>query len=139
MTHAGGSVPFESSDGHSLWYSKEHSKGGSGVTLWNAPTGGGHEQLVLESLANVSTYAVTQTGIYFVGHDRSGPGTSIQFLDMKTGRFSRVAPVERPLALGLAVSPDRQSILYSEMEHRQSDLMLVENFPYSSGRQGTAK
>ena len=95
--------------------------------------------MVIESLANISTYAVTQAGIYFVGHDRFGPGMSIQFLDMKTGRFSRVAPVERPLSLGLAVSPDRQSILYSEMEHRQSDLMLVENFPYSSERHGTGK
>jgi len=99
-----------------LWYSKEYSKGGSGVTLWNAPTAGGHEKLVIESMANSSTYAVTQDGIYFVGHDRSGPCRSIQFLDVSTGRFSRITTVDRPPALGLTVSSDREWIIYNEME-----------------------
>jgi Tol biopolymer transport system component len=126
VTNRGGSIPLECPAGRFLWYSKENP--GLGASLWKVPTTGGQETLVVKLMANGSTYTVTQHGIYFIGFDSPDPGMSIQFLDSNTGRITRITSVERPPTLGLAVSPDRLWLLYSRMEHRESDLMLVENF-----------
>jgi hypothetical protein len=53
---------------------------------------------------------------------------SIQFLSFATNHISNIATFEKPLSLGLAVSPDRKCILYSPVEQSGSELMLVENF-----------
>ncbi|MGH9631602.1 MAG: DPP IV N-terminal domain-containing protein [Bryobacteraceae bacterium] len=128
MTYRGGYAPFECPESRFLWYTKELSKGGAGASLWKTPITGGQEALVIDSLANPSTYAVTEDGIYFIGHDRSGPGMSIQFVDPKTGRYARLASIEQAPALGLAISPDGWWALYNTMDERKSDLMLVEDF-----------
>ena len=128
VTERGGEVPFEGPAGDVLWYSKEYARRESGASLWKAPISGGPETLIVESLANPSTYAVTRQGVYFIGRDRSGSGMALQFLDSNAGQIRRIAPIERTPALGLTISPDLHWLLYSEMQHRASDLMLVENF-----------
>jgi Tol biopolymer transport system component len=57
---------------------------------------------------------------------RSGK-SSIQFLNIATGKVKTVAPVSLPFE-GLSVSPDGRFLLFSQADEVGSDLMLVENF-----------
>ena len=99
-----------------------------GVTsLWKVPVGGGEEIKILDALANCFNYAVTGKGIYFNPPPDATGGSSIQFLDLSTGKTQLIAGIEKPVSYGLAVSPDYRTILYSQFERRR-DLMLVENF-----------
>jgi hypothetical protein len=49
-------------------------------------------------------------------------------LKFATGAIELIASIEKPVSSGLAVSPDRRWILYSQVEQAGSDLMLVEHF-----------
>jgi hypothetical protein len=73
--------------------------------------------------------AVTQKGVYFFNH-KPIP-RAIEFFDFETQRTTKVAEIEKPLQAwnsGLAVSPDGQWVLYSQIDQSGSDIMLVENF-----------
>jgi Tol biopolymer transport system component/DNA-binding winged helix-turn-helix (wHTH) protein len=121
VTHFGGGAPRVSPDGKHLFYVKVHE-------LWSVPTAGGDERRVLTDLSNTGNFVVRREGIYFIPvADRSGR-SSITFLDFRTGARKTIAPVERPAMWGLAVSPDGKSILHTQLDNVNSDLMLVENF-----------
>jgi hypothetical protein len=49
-------------------------------------------------------------------------------LNTTTGTIQRIASIEKPVGVGLTVSPDRRWILYAQADQAGSDLMLVENF-----------
>jgi hypothetical protein len=72
--------------------------------------------------------------VYFV--NTSATPHAISFLDLATRRITGIAPLARHVvalyAPGLAVSPDGRKLLYVQEEHLDSDLMLVEKFPFSS-------
>jgi hypothetical protein len=71
---------------------------------------------------------VVENGIYYLD-TTAKPG--IAFLDLNTSRTKRVFDLEnRPAtqAPGLAVSPDKKTILYTQLDALGGDIMLVENF-----------
>jgi hypothetical protein len=82
---------------------------------------------------------VTSKGVYFVPPP---PGANtIQFLDAASGKVSRLATLEKPAAAdvdnatlnkpvagGLAVSPDDAHVVWSQMDRNTFNLMLVEGF-----------
>jgi serine/threonine protein kinase len=120
----GGFGPTASVDGRYVYYAK-------GSELWRSPGDSGVESRVLESLSDWSRFAVTDEGVYF------SPGRSrvedtflqstIEFLDFSTGRIRMVAQLDKPLFLGLTVSPDGRWLLYSQIDRSGTDLMLVDN------------
>jgi len=73
-------------------------------------------------------FTVVQRGIYFIPEQPAGASSSIQFLDFAKGTVRTIMRIEKPLGLGLSVSPDERYILYTQNEQAGSDLMLVENF-----------
>jgi Tol biopolymer transport system component len=122
VTRHGGYVPFESADSRLIYYSKEPGQ----TSLWRVPVGGGDEQQVLQPVLWLD-FALVPDGIYFV--PGSGDGTSsIRFFSFRTGMSTLVAPIQGVPSLGLSVSPDGRQLLYSQVDQRSSDLMLVENF-----------
>ena len=50
------------------------------------------------------------------------------FLRLANGQMSTLAEISRPLDWGFALSPDARTILYSQIDHVSSELMLVEHF-----------
>ncbi len=129
VTQDGGLWPFESTDGKFVYYTRDNQVRSS---LWKVPVGGGEETQVLESV-RAPNFSVTPQGIYFIqAPDTDEPGWSflIRFFDFATGRATTIHSLPSGVRAdhGLTVSPDGRSILYTQLDQFQSDLMLVENF-----------
>jgi hypothetical protein len=127
VTRQGGFAAFESPDGRFLYYAKGLTVPG----LWRIPTNGGEETEVISSLeaGYWGDWAVVEGGIYYLDTTTTKP--AIAFFDFTTHRNTRVFDLENPPARsapGLAVSPDKKTILYTQLDALNSDIMLVENF-----------
>jgi Tol biopolymer transport system component/tRNA A-37 threonylcarbamoyl transferase component Bud32 len=121
MTHNGGFEQTVSPDGKFLYFVK--GSGGGLSTLWRMPLAGGDEEKVLPALFRTS-YQLTGRGIYY-----PEPRTStIQFLDLETGKTSVLWHTDKPFDLGMSVSPDRRYLLYSQIDNSGGNLMMIENF-----------
>ncbi len=128
VTHEGGSLPFESFDGRTLYYLR--SARDAGDALLARPTGGGAERTVLRCV-NVTSYAVGPQGIFHVdcsAPDAPSPSQRVlRYWDAKTGQDRAVATFEAPMTFYLSVSPDGRSVLY-DRSTQGYDLMMIENF-----------
>jgi Tol biopolymer transport system component len=127
VTRHSGYAAFESPDGRFLYYAKGLTVPG----LWRIPTNGGEEIEVISSLeaGYWGYWAVVENGIYYLDTTTTKPG--IAFLDFTTRRTTRVFDLEnRPAreAPGLAISSDKKTILYTQLDALNSDVILVDNF-----------
>jgi Tol biopolymer transport system component len=121
----GGSA-VESPDGKFLYYD-----GGwpTDYSVWRRPTGGGKEIKVVDSLhPQAFAWVALNDGVYFISKADEKGASHIRFKDVTTGSVRTIAPIERQVSQGLTVSPNRRSLLYSQVDESGSDLMLVENF-----------
>jgi Tol biopolymer transport system component/DNA-binding winged helix-turn-helix (wHTH) protein len=126
VTRHGGFAGFESPDGRFLYYAKGLTVPG----LWRIPTNGGEEVELISSLeaGYWGYWAVVENGIYYLDTTAK---PAIAFFDVITHRITRLFDLEnRPArqAPGLAVSPDKRTILYTQWDASDSDIILVENF-----------
>lgn len=120
-TQGGSGSAFESADGEYLYYvNKSH--------VWRMRRGGGQEsELVQQRVSYGMNLAVVEEGLYLIAaSDFVSPGT-LYYFDFKTSTLTPVMTIER-WYLGLSVSPDGRSILYSQLEPLKGNLVLVENF-----------
>ena len=122
VTKGGGSgSAFESADGKFLYYVRRS-------RIWRMPLGGGEETQVLgERLSYGQNFALVEDGLYLVATPGSYSPGILSFFDFATSRLTPLITIQG-WGLGLAVSPDRRSILYCQREQQSGSLMLVENF-----------
>ena len=114
----------ESPDGSLFYFSRDWAN----PSLWRVPVEGGEEEQVLESSFG-GIYEVVEDGVYFIPPSTPEAGFSLQFLRFATGAVEPIHDFERqPTAGHFSVASDGRSILYSQVEDYQSDIMLVENF-----------
>jgi Tol biopolymer transport system component len=123
MTHAGGSAPVESPDGKSLYFTKRD--GAEGV--WRMPVEGGQETQILDRVYRYN-FAVAEREIYFTPPPSPDGTSSIEVLNLVTRGITRVAKIDKPVDLGLALSPDGRDLAWAQLDYVGGDLMLVENF-----------
>jgi len=119
VTRDGGIYAIESEDGRFLYYTKYPSG------IWKMPLNGGKEERVLDQAVGWPNWAVSRRGIYFLSqkHEKG----RIEFFDFATHKRTLIADVDRP-SMGLALSPDERSLLYSRNEFEDYEIMLVRNF-----------
>jgi hypothetical protein len=130
LTRHGGVVAFESLDGKFVYYTKDGVNG-----IWQVPVEGGEETLVFDSFYSGwwGNWAVVSDGIYFV-NSKTKDDVSIEFFSFAKHRIATITKLaglkqEMIAGAGLAVSPDRRSILFGKAEgFSNGSLMLVENF-----------
>jgi Tol biopolymer transport system component/DNA-binding winged helix-turn-helix (wHTH) protein len=126
VTRHGGFAAFESPDGKFLYYAKGQNVPG----LWRIPADGGEEVELISSLGAGywGFWAVVENGIYYLD-TTTKPG--IAFFDLTTRRITRLFDLENHPAredTGLALSPDKKTILYTQLDSSQSDILLAEDF-----------
>src|SRR5262245_53470636 len=128
VTRQGGFEGFESPDGRFFYYAK-----GRGIPgIWRIPVEGGAETPVLDlhQAGLWRSWAVVERGIYFVTAKTRGRSL-IEFFSFATGQVTPVAAPEKPIfgnTWGLAVSPDSQWLLFTQIAQQSNDIMLMENF-----------
>jgi Tol biopolymer transport system component/DNA-binding winged helix-turn-helix (wHTH) protein len=126
VTRNGGVYAIESDDGRFLYYSKFEQPG-----LWRMPLNGGEETRVLDQPAGSAWFdwALATTGIYFINASAE-PNGRIEFFDFASRKTTPIFSLQKPFykPKGLALSPDRTSLLYTQNESPDSYIMLVKNF-----------
>jgi Tol biopolymer transport system component len=131
VTTNGGRFALMDPAGEFLYYVKTLED--SENALWKTPVSGREESKVLESVVS-RNFAGAAGGIYFMqAPHQDGPARahSIRFLNLEEGRveiIARLPSITIPLPQGLDVSPEGQSILYTQGDDISSDLMLIEGF-----------
>ncbi|HSE33174.1 MAG TPA: LpqB family beta-propeller domain-containing protein [Pyrinomonadaceae bacterium] len=125
VTRHGGREAFESLDGKFVYYSKDSAIPG----IWRITATGGEEIRVLDEGVQ-GFWALLDVGIYFV-NTKARPRPTIEFFNFATGQTTRITAIEKELELvfpSLSISPDGRKILYVQVDRRESDIMLMENF-----------
>jgi serine/threonine protein kinase len=119
-----------SADGRSLYYLKDPFS----AELWSVPLNpagdpAGEPRRVLDSLGPRLDWAVSGRGIFFMPQTKPGEKLSIRFLDFATGQTKHVLWIEKKSPhQGFAASRDGRRLLWTQINHVASDLMLVDNF-----------
>jgi hypothetical protein len=73
-------------------------------------------------------WALAKDGIYYLDPTKRA---GIAFYDFDSRRSTRLFDLEKPPAAqapGLAIAQDKESILYTQLDSLNSDIILVENF-----------
>jgi Tol biopolymer transport system component len=135
LTHHGGFDPRESPDGTQLYYTKQRNVSEIWKISLVGGAAGGVETPVLTDPATATDFGWWQPfndGIYLVSRvPESRPEEDrIQFFDLGTKNINPIAPLSKPVSGygGFSVSPDRQHIVFAQIDHNESDIMLMENF-----------
>lgn len=123
VTRDGGFGAIEIEDGM-LLYTK-----GSSPGIWAMPRDGGAETPIWGGPGpdNFSNWATTKGGIYFFAPETGGP-PKIEYLEFKTKRLSQIGRLDKPSFYGLAVSPDGGSLVYSQWDRNEHQILVMEHF-----------
>jgi len=129
LTRQGGFHGIESPDGKYVYYAK--ATGGPG--LWRVPVDGGLEEEVLGSLraGYWGYWAIDSRGIYFVDREEFPDGMRyfLKSMHLPDRKISTITQLEkRPFNSGIALSPDSNWFLYTQVDQSDTDIMLVEKF-----------
>jgi Tol biopolymer transport system component/DNA-binding winged helix-turn-helix (wHTH) protein len=135
VTSSGGFAAHESPDGKYFCYLS-----GLRGQLWVVPIIAGvpqeRQRRLAAADANMLLFDVSASGVYFgtavsfgLLNDRNYPDANrLFFYDFATGRATVVAQAQAQLSIGLSVSHDERSLLFSQVDRVGADLMLRESF-----------
>jgi len=123
VTKNGGFAPLEAEDGF-LYYTKSFLIPG----IWKVSSQGGTETAIMHTpdAPGWADWAVVPGGMYFLD-SRSSPQAILEFFDFATLRRTSISALDGE-PQGLAISPNRKSILYSQMDQNNESIMVVKNF-----------
>jgi Tol biopolymer transport system component len=111
----GGFAAVESTDGRILYYSQTRNLG----PVLRMPVAGGEPELIIPELRGLF-FAVSQRGIYFQ------TSRDISFWDASSGQIRQVFVPLKSLGIGLAVSPDERSLLFTQVDMDDADLYMID-------------
>ena len=118
-----GLAALESRDGRSVLFADPSNPG-----IWTVPRDGGTESLLWKGPGPDlwSNWVPAKDGLYFFSPNR--PGSDIEFLNFTTGQVSHLAKLDKPSFYGLALSPDGRSLLYSQQDRNDHQILLLKDF-----------
>jgi Tol biopolymer transport system component/DNA-binding winged helix-turn-helix (wHTH) protein len=122
VTSNSGLYAAESLDGKYLYYSRSSADS----TIWRIPLSGGVEERIsgVPKPFDPSHWVIVAKGIYVIDGDGD-----LYFYRFSDGSVIKVVHDARFITdWSMAVSPDEREIVWAQIDARQSDLMLVENF-----------
>jgi len=126
VTTAGGYTAAESLDGTRLYFTRPQEPG-----LWMRPLKGGPQEQVLQTLSPLDwgNWAITAAGLYYV--DRTGQQPRLLQMNLDTKVVEPLFEVaDMPSReVAFAATPDGRTVVFTQTERLESDLMLIEPLP----------
>jgi Tol biopolymer transport system component/DNA-binding winged helix-turn-helix (wHTH) protein len=119
ITRLGGVYGVEASGGKLLYYLTADQP----AKIAQIPVAGGDEQDLVSNVIGYSAIALAQGGLYFLSSITSKDAT-LEMYDFATHTRRRVLLIDRPVHHFLSSPPDGKSILYTQIDRQESDLML---------------
>jgi Tol biopolymer transport system component len=123
ITTDGGWAGSISPDGKTVFYLKAAWSG----PLFAKSISGGPERQVLPYV-NLFSFVPVEDGVYYIGQRRDDARFPLQFFQFSNNRGRLLTSIDGRVELGLAVSPDRKTVLFSKSSTTGADLMMIENF-----------
>jgi Tol biopolymer transport system component/DNA-binding winged helix-turn-helix (wHTH) protein len=124
VTRDGGWCLKESPDGKSRFVSV----GEQPTRLIAIPAEGGTPEVVLDAIASPSSFAVASAGIYYLSPRRPDGTSEVRFYDSARRTSRMVMATSNPADTGLSLSLDETTVVFTQIEHDESTLMLIEGF-----------
>jgi Tol biopolymer transport system component/DNA-binding winged helix-turn-helix (wHTH) protein len=127
ITKGDATLAIESVEGRTIYFTSFFLPG-----LWSIPVEGGQETRVLDlpDRGAWGYWAINERGIYYL-NTRTVPDLTLEFFEFSTRRVTQVARLAKEprwYAPGFDISADGRWFLYAQIDQRNSDIMLVENF-----------
>ena len=122
ITRHGADRSHVSLDGRTVYFTKETSP-----ELFAIPSDGGDERKIADSV-EPRCFTVAKGGIYYIKPCQKGPSGELHCIQPETSRDRFISVLEGNFGMGLTVSPDGKTVLYSRSVYANADLMLLENF-----------
>jgi hypothetical protein len=123
ITRYGGELPRESGDGRWLYYAKQLS--GIWRTHLPVPNGGADEEEKVVSLPSeyVPVFAVGTTEVFFFKGKSGSEPAGIFACNLATRKIRRIRDTSE--VSGITVSKDQQQLLYSQLDHAGSNVLIA--------------
>jgi hypothetical protein len=121
----GADFPHESPDGKFVYYSKGWP---NALSVWRVPAQGGEAVKILDGVDPKGMWTVGSQGIYFFAVPDKKGHSDICLAERSTGKIRKILTIEQSVKPYIEVSPDDRTILYTQVDQHDVDLMLVENF-----------
>lgn len=118
-------LAMESLDGKQLYFPSKFGDAKMMMLALEGPGGKPEEVPGMPKISDETQWTLVPEGIYFSPQDSP---RSICFYDFATRQTRQIFIVEKDLAAGMSVSPDRRYMLYSQIDGGNADIMLVEHF-----------
>ncbi len=128
VTKNGGFNAFESYDGKDVYFVQKPSN----TEILKLSLAGGEEQSVDKRLSGLTwgDWELTEKGIYFAKPDTGQTG-HIYFYSFSNQQINQIVAAEKPIyqySGSLSASPDGRSLLFTQVDRTDSDIMLIQNF-----------
>ena len=122
ITKNGGDAAFESADGKTLFYVKSTES-----PLFAQSLSGGEEKKLLDRVWG-RAFVPVDDGIYYIGSRDEDHKWQLQFFQFSNNTSRLLTKIEGVPFLGLGVSHDRRTILFSQSLKDGMNLMMIDNF-----------
>jgi len=123
ITRQGGIYAVETFDGKSIYYTSPGIPSNVSVTSSN----GGEETEVIHRSLGHASIALGRDGLYYALGTR-GRGAQLDFFRFADQTTEVLASIDHPLHGFLSSSSDGRSVLFTQLDRQDRDLMLVESF-----------
>lgn len=131
LTHAGAWTPRESPDGKYVYYTRHVPTNINVATagqspLYRIPAAGGEETKVMDAVID-REWAPTRDGVWYI-FPTAPTRSELRYFDFSTNKSTVAAVISKRVYTGLALSPDGRYLLYNQVDHSGSEILLVEDF-----------
>ena len=120
----GGVFGQEAVDGRSYCFAKSDEAQG----VWCHALPEGATSRVIERLYRRNLFALGRTGIYYVGPSPGEGHPSLFFQSFQSEAPKVLRRFQQYVGWGLSVSPDERSVVFSQVDVGNSEIMLIERF-----------
>jgi serine/threonine protein kinase/WD40 repeat protein len=120
----GGVFGLESPERKSFYFAKRDEREG----LWHQPLPSGPTTRVVARLHRRNLFAIGKTGIFYIAPIPVADYPALFFKGFQDQASRILLKFQRQIEWGLSLSPDERSIIFSQTDAGNSDILLIERF-----------